>query len=414
MVRDEGRPQSMISADTRVSGNYQRIVASAVAEIFNTESGIDPKASEVRDRLIGEIAESLSRVLPDLKLTGPGDPLSDGTFFFKKGDSEGWRYKNLSGGEKAAFDLLLDFIVKKQEFDNTIFGIDEPEGHMNSAVQGALLEELYNKTPDSCQLWIATHSIGMMRKAKELSEKYPGSVVFLDFADRNFDEYVEIKPADTDRAFWKRVFRVAIGDLVELVAPKQIVFCEGSRAGSRNAEFDAKCFRQIFAREFPDTEFVSMGGTTEIDKNAFLVTSVLGSVIGGIQFLKLIDRDDQSDLEVEELESKGYRVLVKRHLESYLYDDEILRKLCHCHRQPDKVDELLAAKVKALSDSQCRDNPPDDIKSAGGDIYNAARNLLKLTQCGSNAPEFCISTLAPLITSDTKTYQDLKKEIFGA
>ena len=34
----------------------------------------------------------------------------------------------------------------------------------------------------------ATQSIGMMRRARDIESKQPGSVVFLDFGDRDFDE----------------------------------------------------------------------------------------------------------------------------------------------------------------------------------------------------------------------------------
>jgi hypothetical protein len=39
----------------------------------------------------------------------------------------------LSGGEKAAFDLLLDLVIKRREFNDTVFFIDEPEAHMSPA-----------------------------------------------------------------------------------------------------------------------------------------------------------------------------------------------------------------------------------------------------------------------------------------
>jgi hypothetical protein len=49
-------------------------------------------------------------------LNSLGYPLSAGTFRFDKGDSHAFLYTNLSGGEKAAFDLLLDILIKRKEF----------------------------------------------------------------------------------------------------------------------------------------------------------------------------------------------------------------------------------------------------------------------------------------------------------
>jgi predicted ATP-dependent endonuclease of OLD family len=63
-------------------------------------------------------------------------------------------------GREGCFRLLLDFVVKTEAFRDTVFCIDEPELHMHTQLQARLLEELYDSTPERCQLWIATHSIG--------------------------------------------------------------------------------------------------------------------------------------------------------------------------------------------------------------------------------------------------------------
>ena len=55
--------------------------------------------------------------------------MSDGTFRFTKGASQRFSFKNLSGGEKAVFDLVLDLVVASHSYDNTVFCIDEPESH---------------------------------------------------------------------------------------------------------------------------------------------------------------------------------------------------------------------------------------------------------------------------------------------
>ena len=95
---------------------------------------------------------------------------------------------------------------------------------MNTRLQGKLLEELYNLIPESSQLWIATHSIGMLRKAKELYDADNGKVVFLDFGGRNFDAPVTMRPVPPTRKFWEDVLSVALDDLATLVVPSKI-FC---------------------------------------------------------------------------------------------------------------------------------------------------------------------------------------------
>jgi len=407
VLNDDGRPHFLISPDNRVSDNYQRIVARAVEEIYGTSKPLE----EIRERPIKYIGESLRRVFGDIELIGPGNPFEEGTFHFKKGASKDWRYKNLSGGEKAAFDLLLDFFLKIEKFDNTVFCIDEPELHLHTQTQARLLEELVSNLPQACQLWIATHSIGTMRKAKELSEANPGDVVFLDFDQRDFDQTVEMKPAVTNRAFWKRISAVALGDLADLVAPKEIVCCEG--APTRSGEFDAKCFRKIFEVEFPDVDFVSLGGASEVEKNTLLISSVLGTVLSGVKLSNVVDRDDRGQAEVDELKKKGMRVLSLRHLENYLYADEILEKLCNVKSQETKISEVLGASAAALASSIKRENPKDDYKSMSGELYNALKKILGLTQCGNDSEAFCIETLVPLVTPETEIYKKLKADIFS-
>ena len=52
--------------------------------------------------------------------------MQNGTFLFSKGATKTYAYKNLSGGEKAAFDLILDFTLKREVFNDTVFAVDEP------------------------------------------------------------------------------------------------------------------------------------------------------------------------------------------------------------------------------------------------------------------------------------------------
>ena len=63
---------------------------------------------------------------PSLSLQDFGGSLDSGAFRFKKGSIDDFHYKNLSGGEKAAFDLLLDIFVKRDEYQDAIYCIDEP------------------------------------------------------------------------------------------------------------------------------------------------------------------------------------------------------------------------------------------------------------------------------------------------
>ena len=408
--------QRLIDTDATVGRNYQRLAAQAMEDVFVNEDAATTFGA-YRDKLIGECREPFRRLFPDLTFTGVGNPLDQGTFQFDKGSSRGFDYKNLSGGEKAAFDLILDLVVKRRSYTNAVYCIDEPEIHTNTKVQGALLGELLALLPDQSQLWIGTHSIGMMRYARELYDSDPTSVAFLDFRDKNFDQTVVIRPSKPTRAFWEGVMNVALGDIAALVAPRIVVVCEGNPAGSnrgRNAEHDARVYETIFAEELPDVKFVSAGSAKEVAGDFIGLAAALPKIASGMKVIRLIDHDDRSVAEVQELIGRDVTVLGRRHIESYLYDDEVLDALCGSVSQTDKSPALRAAKVQAVNESVQRGNPADDIKSAAGNIYTAAKRILNLTQVGSTQMEFARNTLAPLIRPGMAVYADLKVAIFGA
>ena len=230
---------------------------------------------------------------PTLRLQDFGGIRDSGVFRFKKGTSTNFHYKNLSGGEKAAFDLLLDVFVKRSEYGDAVYCIDEPEAHVATALHGPLLETLLDILPEKSQLWIATHSIGFVRKAYDVMRNY-GTAVFLDFSNRNFERRVEMHPQIPDRIFWRDVYRVALDDLAELIAPANLVICEGKK-GAPERSFDSYCYNQLFADTHPDTLFIPNGGSNEVEQSENLV-AVLRSVLVASRVWKVIDRDDMTEI----------------------------------------------------------------------------------------------------------------------
>ena len=149
----------MIDNDAAVGRNYQRLVSQGLEDLYGTREE-QTTFGAYREDSIGDIREPLGRLFPDLELDDLGSPLEDGTFRFTKGESRGFAFKNLSGGEKAAFDLILDLVVARRAYDNTVFCIDEPESHLHARLQAELLSVLDGLIPENCQLMLATHSIG--------------------------------------------------------------------------------------------------------------------------------------------------------------------------------------------------------------------------------------------------------------
>ena len=340
--------------------------------------------------------------------------MDDGTFRFTKGTSDGFHYKNLSGGEKAVFDLILDLVIARRTYDNTLFCIDEPEAHMNARLQAELLSVLYELIPENCQLMLATHSIGMMRRARDIEAENPGSVVFLDFGGRDFDEPMVIEPTIPDRAFWNTTYEIALDDLAVLVASERVVICEGepkNRNSGKNYSHDARCYERIFETSFPEAQFIPGGNASEVADDKRGIAFALGILTQGSEVVKLIDRDSSSPEEIADLKRDGIRVLSRRNLESYLFDDEVLGALALSVGKANKIDDLLAEKKRIFGNRT--EDAPDDLKPASGEIYLACKSVLELTNPGNDAKAFMRDTLAPLIKPAMKVYEDLKQDVFG-
>ncbi len=410
---DEVRVHRMIENDAAVSRNYQRLVGNAIEDVFERAEG-STTVEALRDQVIEEIRSPFSRLFPDMVFNSLGNPMTDGTFRFTKGASQRFSFKNLSGGEKAVFDLILDLVVAKHSYDDTVFCIDEPESHMNTRLQAELLQVLYELIPENCQLMLATHSIGMMRRARDIEATRLGSVVFLDFSGRDFDQPQVIEPAMPDRMFWKRAYDVALDDIAALVAPERVVICEGEpkiKEVGRNYAHDAQCYESIFKDEFPETQFVPGGSAIEVTKDKRGIAYALGVLVQGTEVVRLIDRDARSPEEASELRGDGVRVLSRRNLESYLFDDEVLQALARSVERDGNVGELLAAKQNALAART--DGAPDDLKPSGGKIYNACKSVLQLANPGNSAKAFMRDTLAPLVRPGIQIYDELRRDIFG-
>ncbi len=410
---NEIRAPRMIDNDGAVAKNFQRLVSQAIEDVFDPEDG-SVTLDAFKESVIGDIKVAFSRLFPDIELNSLGNPLEDGTFRFTKGASKGFSFKNLSGGEKAVFDLVLDFVVAKRAYDDTMFCIDEPEAHMHARLQAELLSVFYELVPESCQLMLATHSIGMMRRARDIEATSPGSVVFLDFDGRNFDETVVIEPTIPDRVFWNTNYEVAIGDLAALVAPERVVICEGeprNRNAGNNYSHDARCLERIFEDELPETQFVPGGNAGEVVEDKRGIAYVLGVLTQGTEVLRLIDRDARSPEEVAELRETGVRVISRRNLESYLFDDQVLYALAESTDQGGMIEGLLSMKESIRTARP--DDATDDLKPASGEIYVACKQMLNLANPGNDTKTFMRDTLAPLVKPGMAVYEELKHDIFG-
>lgn len=400
-TRDE--PMSSIALDTRLESNYKRLLGSSYSEFFK---GIKT-GNEVRKELIDEINVILLKIL-DIEISDLGNILENkGQFYFKKGNVKDFPYANLSSGEKEVVDIILDLKIKTKDFNETVFCIDEPELHINTAIQRKLLIEIEKLIPENCQLWFGTHSIGFLRALQEeLKEKSQ----ILDFSEKDyFTGTKTIQPIKTTRKNWQRIFNTALEDLTGLIAPKRIIYCEGKDQPGTNGEergFDAKVFNNIFSEKYNDSVFVSSGGNTELDQRSEIALAILTKVFSETGIFVLKDRDISSGRLNTENDRQVYlqnnpsnhRVLKRWEIENYLFDKEILIKYC--------------TQNGLTFDESAYDNFVTDIDNQNlKDEISRIRNYCGITT-SLNSEIFKLN-LSELVSDDTIVFTDLENCIFN-
>lgn len=323
------------SLDAKMEDNYRRLYA--YYNQYLNQNDIRP--SEARAAIIGELNESIGKCL-DLEISSLGNiEGNQGTLYFKKPDhTTDFDFNVLSAGEKEVVDILLDLFLRKNDYSDTIFLFDEPELHINTAIQGNLLLEIDRLIGQDCQIWLSTHSIGFLRA---IQTKLKDKCQIIQFRPelRLAAEQCTLTPIKVSAKAWRDLFVIALDDLADLVCPSTIIYCEGrAEPGPDGQErgLDAKVFNNVFGESHPDVIFISSGGNTEPDQRSAIALAVLSKVFSGVKIWVLKDRDMASGKPTNERDRQVYlrtnpdnhRVIRRWEIENYLYDKEVLKAYC--------------------------------------------------------------------------------------
>ena len=323
--------------DAKMEMNYRRLQA----QYSNYRDTHDLRPSEAKSHIIDHLNTAIKNCL-EIEVVDLGEiQQGKGTIYFQKPDqSVPFEYNVLSSGEKEVVDILLDLYLRKDEYTDTVFLIDEPELHINTAIQKKLLVEVNNLVGPDCQIWVATHSIGFLRALQDDLRDNCQIVHFkpgLDFATSSHKLY----PIAKNRSSWLDILETALDDMVQLVSPRQIIYCEGKTESNFGEErgIDAQAYNNIFSSSYPDTLFVSSGGNTEPQQRSQIALTIFPKILKGVDILVLSDRDFASgapttaaDRDVHLRNNpENYRVLNRWELENYLYDEEVLVRYCAHH-----------------------------------------------------------------------------------
>ncbi len=367
----------------------------------------DCRPSEAKAKIIGDLNISLKNCL-ELEISDIGDIQdSKGTLFFKKADHPiEFEFNLLSSGEKEVVDILLDLYLRKDEYNDSIFLLDEPELHINTSIQKNLLIEIDKLINDNCQIWLTTHSIGFIRTLQqELKEKC--QIIQFKQEDNYASEEYTLKPMNSSHSNWRALFEIALDDLSHLVTPKRVIYCEGKdKPGKDGIEkgLYAQVYNNIFSEKYPDTLFVSSGGNTELEQRRAITIGIISKVINDLEILVLKDRDIGSgrfiteDERLEEINKINYLHIIKRwEIENYLYDKEVLKAYCSKNGlefNEEKYNQIV------------QDIYDQNLKDITGEI----KSLCNITTSIS-ADRFKLE-LSKFITNDMVVYIELEQCIF--
>ncbi len=228
-------------------------------------------------------------------------PNTPSKLIFEKGKSK-VNYDLLSHGEKQIIIILLNFIVRSQYFQDTIYYIDEMDGHLNTTLQYSLLKEITeNWIPENCQLWTASHSLGFIEYAKDTDHS-----VILDFDNLDFDEIqvIEPTPKHTDDVFEIAIPRAL---MAKILGNRQVVLCEN------------KNYELYSLMGLDDFVFTDVQNSNSV----FLKIKRDKALIG------LRDRDFLTDNEIMKLTKKfpNYKILKYYCFENYLYHPDNMAQI---------------------------------------------------------------------------------------
>lgn len=390
--------------DDKMEENYRRLNI----KFSNFMHQADCKPSEAKAKIIGDLNNSIKNCL-DLEIDNIGNiESSQGTLFFKKPDHPNtFSFNVLSSGEKEVVDILLDLYLRQEEYNNTIFLLDEPELHINTSIQKNLLKEINKLIGNNCQLWLTTHSIGFIRALQD-EPKEECQIIYFDDDYRLASETRTLTAAPKTTAMWRKIFGVALDDLTHLLSPKRIVYCEGRDSpgsGGRERGMDAQAYNSIFNSKYPDTLFVSSGGNTELDKRSDIAIAILSKALPTLEILVLKDRDSGSGrcVSAEErllyldMNADHHRMLDRWEIENYLFSKDALISYCK--------------KNKLDFNEEAYDHLVEDIQNQSiKELSNHFRNICSIKT--NINPEVFKLKIAECLPENSETYRDLEKSIF--
>ena len=323
LEKDSDRPKFFIERDDRFENDIEKITEVILKDFFRSKQSNE----QIREKYIDPINSALKNIFGSgngtkLQLLEIIPPLEGkiAQITFQKGDSE-FHYNYLSAGEKEVFNILINLLIRRPLYRDTIYFLDEIDLHLNTKIQFTLLKELTeNWIPENCQFWTASHALGFIEYAKQ-SE----SASIIDFDDLDFDLPRMLTPEPKDNP---DIYEIAVGK-----------------------EFLPALFRQmnVYFVENKDRKYYAGIG---VDNTVFVSGNDRNNVYHKVRttdYKGIVDRDFLSDDDITQIEECYPNLHILRYysIENYMFHPDNLEEYYNSVKRPFNKAEYISQLTEA-------------------------------------------------------------------
>lgn len=227
----------------------------------------------------------------------------DEQLFASKNGSEPYSIAELSDGERNALLICADVLTTEP---NQLIILDEPERHLHRSIISPLLSSLFQKRKD-CVFVISTHDVVLPIDHSE------ASILLLRSCQWNGKN---IKDWDADLI--SEADEIPNSIKKEIIGSKRnILFVEG--------DYERSLDRQLYSLIYPSVTVVPQGSCTQVEKAVEGIKRT--EQLHWINSYGLIDADDRTDEQIQNLLNKGIATLNCYSVEALYYNLEIVKRI---------------------------------------------------------------------------------------
>ncbi|GCC49812.1 DUF4435 domain-containing protein [Chryseotalea sanaruensis] len=300
-------------ADSRWKDGYSQARTSlSIFDLINSENIRARNIASAVDRNNIELAKRHSESQAPIKAINELLALSnipititlgrDEQLFASKNGSAQYSIAELSDGERNALLISADVLTAEP---NSLIILDEPERHLHRSIISPLLTTLFKKR-DDCVFVISTHDVN-------LSIDHPESSVLMirscQWSGSNIKDW-DVDLISSNDQIPETIKRDILG------SKREILFVEGE-----SLSLD----RQIYQLIFPSVTVIPQGNCSQVERAVEGIKAT--EKIHWISPYGLVDSDDRTEEQIQNLRSKGIAALPFYSVESLYYHLDVIKRV---------------------------------------------------------------------------------------